>query len=293
MIYRTLGKTGFQASAFGLGGESALYERSDEAVGIILRALELGVNYLDTAPLYAESELNYGEALSSAPDVRQSVFLATKTDRRRYDDAWRQFEASLKRLQTSYVDLLQIHHLDFQEELTAILARDGAVRMAMEAKEQGLARFVGVTGHSDPEVLLRAIEARPFDAILLALNPADVHRLSFRERLLPRARELGMGVMAMKVFARGRLFGVPGIDGRAAVHYVLSLPVDVAVIGVMNREQLERDAALASGFRAPLSAAEMARLERAAAPDEAAINFYRMGAGTPTPGFGDMPTEAL
>lgn len=290
MIYRTLGRTGFRASVFGLGGESALYRRSDEAVALILRAVELGVNYFDTAPLYADSELNYGEIL---PENRGRMFIATKTDRRGYDDAWRQFEASLRRLRVESVDLLQIHHLDFPEETEAVLARDGAVRMAQEAKDQGLTRFIGVTGHSDPEVLLRAIESHPFDTILMALNPAEVHRLSFQERLLPRASELGMGIMAMKVLGRGRLFEVPDMDARAAIDYVLSLPVHVAVLGVMNEAQLERDAAIAANFRAPLRPADMRRMERAAGPVSDAVNFYRMGSGSPTPEFGEMPTETL
>lgn len=288
MIYRELGRTGFHASALGLGGESALYTKSQQAVEIILRALEWGVNYFDTAPLYADSELNFGEVL---PHRRQEMFIATKTDQRNYDAAWRQFEESLKRLQVDQVDLLQIHHLDFQEEVDAIFQHEGVVRMVQEAKDQGLTRFIGVTGHSDPEVLLRAIDTHPFDTILMALNPAEVHRLSFQNRLLPRAVELGMGIMAMKVFARGRLFDVPGMDAALSLDYVLSLPVDVAVTGVMNVDQLERNAAIVSNFRGPLVTEDMARLEQAAAPFSPSVNFYRADAETSFPEFEELPRE--
>jgi aryl-alcohol dehydrogenase-like predicted oxidoreductase len=203
MIYRRLGKTGVSVSAFGLGGESALYKLSDKAVRLVRRAYSLGVNYFDTAPLYQDSELVYGEALQG---IRDKVFLATKTDQRDYDGAWRQFEASLRRLRVPWVDLLQIHHLDFMDEVDAILdPRYGALRMAEEARAQGLTRFVGVTGHSDPQVLLAAIERHPFDTILMALNPAEVHIESFQKDLLPRAVELDLGILAMKVFARGVL----------------------------------------------------------------------------------------
>lgn len=119
MQYRLLGATGVQCSILGLGGESALYRRSDAAVRIITRALELGVNYFDTAPLYQDSELNYGEV---TPYARNRMFLATKIEARDRDGAWRQFENSLGRLRTGYVDLLQIHHLDDHAEVDAVAA---------------------------------------------------------------------------------------------------------------------------------------------------------------------------
>ena len=270
--YRTFGSTGIQCSILGLGGESALYRRSDAAVKIIMRALELGVNYFDTAPLYQDSELNYGEVL---PYYRNRMFLATKTDQRDRDSAWRQFENSLKRLRTSYVDLLQIHHLDEHDEVDAVLRPDGAVRMAEEARAQGLVRYVGISGHTDPDVLLRALMGHRFDSILLALNPADVHRLSFQARLLPHADRSGIGIVAMKVFARGEVFG-PIRSAEDALGYVWSLPVDLAVVGIDNLVQLERNVALANAFR-PMSPDRMTALEAATATDEERINFYRRG----------------
>lgn len=256
----------------GLGGESALYRHSEAAVQIIVRALELGVNYFDTAPLYRDSELNYGEVV---PYYRDRMFLATKTDQRDRDAAWRQFEASLARLRTDHVDLLQIHHLDHQAEVDQVLSPGGAVQMAEEARAQGLVRHVGVTGHSDPDVLLRALAGHRFDSILLALNPADVHRLSFQDRLLPYADSSGIGIVAMKVFARGELFG-PVRSAEDALDYVWSLPIDLAIVGIDNVAQLERNAQLASGF-SPMGHDRMTQLEAATIRDEERINFYRRG----------------
>lgn len=270
--YRTFGSTGVQCSILGLGGESALYQHSDAAVAIIVRALELGVNYFDTAPLYQDSELNYGEV---TPYARNRMFLATKTDQRSRDDAWRQFENSLRRLRTDHVDLLQIHHLDDQAEVDAVLGPGGAVTMAAEAQAQGLARYVGISGHSDPEVLLRALASYHFDSILLAMNPADVHRLSFQDRLLPYAVQQGVGIVAMKVFARGEVFRRIG-SAEDALGYVWSLPVDLAIVGIENIGQLERNAALASAFQ-PMAVERMAALEAAVASDEERINYYRRG----------------
>jgi len=269
--YRTFGSTGVQCSILGLGGESALYHRSDAAVQIIVRALELGVNYFDTAPLYQDSELNYGEV---TPYARSRMFLATKTDQRDRDGAWRQFENSLRRLRTN-VDLLQIHHLDDHEEVDEVLRPGGAVAMAREAQAQGLVRHVGISGHSDPEVLLRALAIYRFDSILLALNPADVHRLSFQTRLLPYAAQKRVGIAAMKVFARGEVFRRIG-SAEDALGYVWSLPVDLAIVGIESIGQLERNAAIAAAFR-PMSADRRAELEAAAAPDEERINYYRRG----------------
>ena len=272
MQYRTLGSTGFRCSILGLGGESALYDHSEAAVKIIVRALELGVNYFDTAPLYKDSELNYGEVL---PHYRDRMFLATKTDQRDRDGAWRQFEQSLRRLRTDHVDLLQIHHLDDHDEVDAVLRPDGAVAMAEEARAQGLVRYIGISGHTDPEVLLRALLGHKFDSILLALNPADVHRLSFQERLLPYADQSGIGIVAMKVFARGEVFRTI-TTAEDALGYVWSLPVDLAIVGIDNLGQLERNAAIATTFH-PMTPDRMEALEAAVASDEERINYYRRG----------------
>ncbi len=284
MQYRPLGRTGFTTSTLALGGESALYRRSAHAVQIILDALELGVNYFDTAPAYEDSELNLGEVL---PTRRDDMFIATKTDQRGYDDAWRQFEVSLKRLRVDSVDLLQIHHLGEMSELDQVFSTDGAIRMLYEAREQGLTKYLGVTGHRDPKVLLKAIDIFQFDTILVALNPAEVHIRSFQTELLPAATQKGMGIMAMKALARGMLQKYAEIDVREAMRYTLTLPVSNIVMGVMGLDQLANDAEYADEFR-PLTPAEMTALETRTSDHARRINFYRRG------GIGDFPTpEAM
>ena len=293
MLYRPLGSTGFTTSAFGLGGESALYLRGDTAQRIIERAFDLGINYFDTAPVYDDSELNLGDVL---PQVRNRVFIATKIEERGYDGAWRQFEQSLQRLRTTYVDLLQIHNLSEQEELDEISEDNGALQMLHEAKEQGLVRFTGVTGHAEPEVLREAIARYPFDGILMALNPAEVHVHSFQAALLPEAAAKGMAVMAMKVLARGLIWEKAGLKPNLAIHYVLSLPVSNAVLGVMNVEQLERNVETFEQFEklGPMPEDGMKSLEedtRAFAQD---LNFYRKGnEHLPFPVPPDMTIDAL
>lgn len=276
MIYRPLGKTGFNTSALGLGGESAIYKRGRPAAKIIEKAIDLGVNYFDTAPTYDESELNFGDVL---PQVRDRVFIATKVEERGYDGAWRQLEASLKRLRTDHIDLWQIHHLDRPDEIDEIFEDDGVVRAVQEAKEQGLTRFVGVSGHTDPEVLETAIERYTFDTILMALNPAEVHVHSFQESLLPVAVSKDMGIMAMKVLARGLIMEHLGWNAVLPIHYVLSLAVSNVVLGVMNEEQLVRDAEIVNEFSrlGPMPEEDMRRLEQDSSSYANELTFFRKG----------------
>jgi len=293
VIYRPLGNTGFDASILGLGGESALYKRSREASRIIERAFDLGINYFDTAPVYHDSELNLGDVL---PPVRRQVFIATKVEERGYDGARRQIDESMKRLRTDYLDLVQIHSLDTMEEVAEVLRDDGAVRAVQDAKDAGVVRLIGVSGHADPEVLLAAIDGHSFDTILMALNPAEVHVRSFQEELLPEAVRKGMGVIAMKVLARGLLSAKARIAPRTSIHYVLSLPVSNIILGVMNQAQLDRDAEIVQLIDrlGPMSKTDMRNLEAQTKPFAQALNFYRKGnENMPFPSPPNMVKEAL
>ena len=293
MIYRPLGNTGFDASVLGLGGESALYRRSREAGRIIERAFDLGINYFDTAPVYHDSELNLGDVL---PPVRRQVFVATKVEERGYDGARRQIDESLKRLRTDYLDLVQIHSLDTMDEVAEVLRDDGAVRAVQEAKDAGVARFVGVSGHADPEVLLAAIDGHPFDTILMALNPAEVHVNSFQQELLPAAVRKDMGIVAMKVLARGLLSAKANVRPQSSIHYVLSLPVSNVILGVMNQAQLERDVRIVQLIDrlGPMSETDMRDLEARTQPFARELNFYRKGnESMPFPEPPNMVKEAL
>jgi hypothetical protein len=147
------------------------------------------------------------------------------------------------------------------EEVDQILGKGGAIEALQQARDQKMVRFLGVTGHYDPDVLIRAIERFPFDTILMALNPADKHRLSFIDKLLPLANQKKMGVIAMKIPARGRLFKEGGVTSmRDALTYVMTLPVSTVIVGVDNVQQLEENVAVARDFK-PMAAADMARLE--------------------------------
>lgn len=276
MQRRKLGKTGVSVSIFSLGGESTL-ERADraaEAEKIINQAIDLGVNYLDTAPAYGMggSESNIGRVLSYR---RSEVFLATKTGDRSYDGTMRQVEKSLARLQTDYIDLYQLHDMQTREDLKRVLAEDGAIKALEQLKKEKVILNMGITGHKDPALLLQAIKEYPFDCLLMSLNAGDPHYRSFKQELLPEAVRQNLGVIAMKVTAVGRIFCKKGIAKMdQAFGYTLSHPVSTAIIGISTIAELEENVRIAEEFK-PLAEEEIKRLEELTAPYAEEANFFK------------------
>jgi hypothetical protein len=289
---RNLGRTGYAVGVFSLGGQAAIEQpdNEDAAVAIVERALDLGVNYIDTAAFYGDgmSQRYIGKVMQSR---RREAFLATKSHDRTRDGALRHLEESLRSLQTDHVDLWQVHNLSRLEQVERIFAAGGAMEAFIAAREQKLVRWLGVTGHADPQVLAEAIRRFPFDTVLMAVNAADKHHLSFIDHLLPLAVEKQMGIIGMKVPARGRLLvgwtppagasasweggTQPGaLTMRQAVHYVLTLPVSTIIIGCDSVAQLEENVALAREFT-PLSDTQMAALVEQSEPIHRQALFFR------------------
>ena len=262
---RTLGKTGIDLPIFGLGGagRTPISRRGAEAesIALIEKALELGVKYYDTAASYGSSEERFGKVL---PAYRDRIYLNSKTAARDYDGAWKELEQSLKHLQTDYLDSWQLHHVSFIDELDTIFSENGAIKAVEEAKEQGLIKFSGITGHHEPEVIAEGLRRYDFDTTLISLNAADVHHpRPFSRTVLPVAREKNVGVIAMKVPAYGRLLK-PGLlsSMEQAMGYTLSLPgVHCCIIAAENPEQLESNVTVARNYT-PLDIAQMTQIEQ-------------------------------
>ena len=285
---RPLGRTGHVAGLFSLGGQASIEqaEKHDVSIAIINRAIDLGVNYIDTAAAYGRprdatrqrweldgiSQTFVGEVMATR---RKEVFLASKTDDRTRDGSLRLLEQSLKLLKTDHLDLWQLHNIARDEQLDQIFGKDGAIEALIEARDQKMVRFLGITGHFDPAVLARGIARFDFDTILMALNAADTHRLSFQQELLPLANRKKMGIIGMKIPARDRLFKPGAVTTmKDAMSYVLTLPVTTVIIGCKTVEQLEENVAIAKSF-SPLSAAEMARIEGLAANNVADGTWFK------------------
>lgn len=263
MPERTLGRTEVKVPIFGLGGAGqtplSWEGKQSDAEAIIRKALELGIRYFDTAASYGPSEDYLGKVL---PPHRTKIFLASKTDQRDRDGAWRELERSLKRLNTDYLDLWQLHHVSFPKELNTIFSPSGAIKALEEAIAQKLVRFTGITGHRDPEVIVEGLRRYPFHTTLIPVNAADKHHpRPFIPVVLPVAKAKNIGVIAMKVPAYGRLFKPNGLTGmEQAMGYTLSQPgVHCCVIAAETVAQLESNVKVARAFQ-PLPQKELAAI---------------------------------
>jgi len=279
MPTRSFGKTGYKVGILSLGGQATLEKKDVTGVSeeIIHRAIDLGVNYIDTAASYGSgnSQINIGRVMKTR---RKEVWLSTKTQGRTYDESMRLLDESLKNLQTDHLDTWQLHNIKTKDELDQIMSKTGAIKALEKAKSEGIVRYLGITGHFEPLILAQAIKQYPFDQILLTVNAADVHYLSFKNYLIPVAQKLGIAIIGMKVATRGRMLSCwvpppladqpermatlkPGtINIREALTYNMSLPVSTTIIGVDNVAQIEEDVKIASEF-SPLSEDEMKEIE--------------------------------
>lgn len=273
---RTLGATGLSVTQLGLGGESLLSmeDKEDKSIAMVRKALELGINYYDTAHIYSPSERRLGEALYG---VRNQIVLASKTDKRDRDGARRDLDNSLKDLRTDHLDIWQIHHIDHKEEVEKVFKEDGAMKAVGEALDENLIRYVGVTGHYDPDPMLEMLKRYDFDTVMMPINAADVHRNSFIKKVLPVAVKKGLGIIGMKICSRGRLFTPKEIYSmRQALSYSLSQPISVAIVGISTMAQLYENAAIAKSFER-LSEKQQEELEKKTKSYEGVANFFKKG----------------
>ena len=302
MPTRNLGKTGYKVGIFSLGGQAALEKPNnfEVAVPIIERALDLGVNYIDTSSIYGGpdrwSEQYVGQVMAKR---RNEAFLATKTKERTREGSMRMIEKSLKLLQTDHVDLWQLHDVGTQYDVDQIFAKGGALEALLDMQQQKVVRYLGITGHYRPDALIECIHRQDFDCILMAVNAADPHHYSFNEALLPLAVEKQMGIIGMKIPGRGRILSTwtpppieqqkhswegmtiqtdkPGtLTMREAMYYTLSRPVSTVIIGCDNTAQLEENVHLAREFT-PLSdkhTAELVARAEACAKPSLFFRFY-------------------
>ncbi len=294
MPTRSLCKTGYKVGILSLGGQATLEIKGheEESEKIINRAIDLGINYIDTAAQYGQgvSQLNIGRVMKSR---RKEVWLSTNTHDRTYDGSMKLLEESLRNLQTDHLDLWQLHNVQRQDQVDQIFAANGAIKALEKAKSEGIVRNIGITGHFEPLVLLEAIKRYPFDSILMALNAADVHYLSFRNYLLPEAVSRGIAIIGMKVTTRSRILSTwtpppleqqtderlrtpkPGtITIREALTYNMTLPVSTTIIGVDSVQQIEENVKISSEFT-PLSQVQMEEIERKTLPVVRQALYFR------------------
>jgi len=271
---RPLGKTGVEATIMGLGGEGVLrtfgYEQA--AYQLINRAIDLGLNYFESARAYSGSESYYGLALK---ERRKEVFLTSKSHARDKQGALAHLHETLSNMKTDHLDLWQVHDVRTEEEVEQIFGPRGALEAFREARDKGLVRFIGVTGHHDPLITKRCIELFDFDTVLIPVNPAEPVYKNYLDTVIPSASRKGMGILAMKVYFRGFASRIPGFSGMEPFfRFALSQPVSAAVIGCDDVRQLEENVSFASSFT-PMSDEEQTHLLEFVAPYARQLMYYK------------------
>jgi aryl-alcohol dehydrogenase-like predicted oxidoreductase len=275
---RPFGKTGEQVSVFGLGGYHLGSAKDQQACNeIVAKAVDAGVNFFDNAWEYhdGQSEEWVGTALKGK---RDKVLLMTKvcTHGRDKQVAMQQLEQSLKRLQTDHLDVWQIHEVVYYNDPGLIFRADGAIEALEQAKKDGKVRFVGFTGHKDPEIHLKMLSHQfPFDTVQMPLNPFDARFRSFQQHVLPVAQQQGIAVLGMKSMGgSGELVTRGSITPQQALRYAMSLPVATTISGVDSMEVLDQNLAIARSFTA-MSEQERRELEDYVRPFSADGRYER------------------
>jgi aryl-alcohol dehydrogenase-like predicted oxidoreductase len=280
MPMSTLGKSGLTVSRYTLGGYHMRVRGEANSIEMIHRALDLGVNFFDSAWHYNDgaSDEAYGKALT--PSARQKVLLMSKAHFRERDRAMSQLEDTLRRMRTDYLDLWQCHEVSTQAEVDKILGSGGALEAFVKAKQEGKARHIGFTGHHDPAVHQRLLDAYDgWETVQHPVNLIDPHYLSFIHSVLPNIRKKGLGLLAMKTNAMGPITknGIATIQ--ECLRFAWSQDVDTVVSGAETPEQLEENVLVLKTLK-PMSkdeiAAIVARTEKG--PHGPKIEEYKRGA---------------
>jgi aryl-alcohol dehydrogenase-like predicted oxidoreductase len=256
METRPFGKTGAEMPILSFGAQRVVDEEGcteAEAIRILNTAIDRGIRYFDTAWAYSrgQSEQRVGMV---ARERRDEMWIATKTTATDRDGARRQLEESLERLQTDHIDEWRLHNVHSFDRLDAMTATGGALEAQIQAREEGLVRFISISGHTDPQIQIEALNRFPFDTVLVATSVLDHFIYSFVEEFLPVAAAKNVGVIGMKIFGYKKLAHVAD----RALRYALALPLTTVIAGCSTMEQLEADLAIAEDFE-PMTGAE--RLE--------------------------------
>ena len=286
-----LGRTGARVSRLGIG--CAYFQRKqvtpDDVRATLHRALELGVNYLDTAPIYGNPETGFAEEKMgpAIAEIRDKVFLVTKTEEPTYEGTWKLLRQSLKRMRTDRVDLVHLHNFGDEKlwgDHKLVFGDRGAMGALREAKRQGVVRFIGASGHLHPTRFHQALDSGEIDVLMNAVNFVVQHTYDFEHKVWSRARHMNVGLVAMKVLGgAAREQGGFKVDGKyyeKAIRYALSIPgIAVAVIGLENIAELEKAASVVARAQtlSPEENLELARigLELAGTPE------WKTAYGTP------------
>lgn len=267
-----------RVSRVGLGGEGILrtFGQDVAAQTVIREALRQGITYFDTAPAYMGSETYLGSVWAEEPNARQQIFQTSKSAARDAHNARRDLENSLQNLHVERLDLWQIHDVRTPEDFEAIARPGGALEAFLKARDQGRVRHIGVSGHHDPDVLVRCLEAWPLDSVLMPVNVVEgASEDGFLQKVLPVAQDKGMAVIGMKVFGGGHYINPQGyVTPELLLRYALSQPVTAVVAGCSMADHVRILANAVREFR-PMDHALQNELLEPFRPHARRMAFYR------------------
>ena len=262
--YRPLGNTGEKVSVIGLGGSHLGRPTEELSIRILRTAVDNGINFMDNCWDYYNGmcEERMGKALRDG--YRDRVFLMTKIDGRNKKTAEQQLNESLQRLQTDHLDLLQIHEVGNTDDPERVFASGGAIEALIEAKKAGKTRFLGFTGHKNPDIHLKMLDAAAihqfrFDTVQMPLNVMDPHFESFEKNVLPVLLKQNIGVLGMKSMGYGRILDSKTVTPIECLHYAMNLPTSVVITGCDSLPILQQALNAARNFR-PMSEAQVSAL---------------------------------
>jgi len=277
---RAFGKTGARIPilTFGCGSRWMEYD-IESGEKIINEAIDNGVIYLDTAHIYGDgqSEERIGRIM---PARRKDVLIQTKIMTRDKDQWWKELELSLQRMKVDYVDTLLIHDFQLDDDLAAVEAKGGPLEQLYRAKEQKLTRWIGVSSHTNGQMLVKLLRRHKLDTVQMGLNVAtnSTRDFGFEENALPVVVEQALGVIAMKVMGQDEIVGkYPKFDYATCLRYVLSLPVSSATVGMPKPEHLRLNLEVVKNFK-PFTPEEMLKI-KAEAKEEIKTSFRDFMAG--------------
>lgn len=274
---RPFGKGGPAVTRVGLGGEGVLrsFGRDSQAMAVIEQAAAEGIAYFDTAQAYAGSQEYYGSFWKGHAAERSAIFQTSKSASRDRRGAKADLAGSLLALSLERLDLWQMHDLRTRQDIDQIEGRDGALQAFLEAKETGLTRYVGVTGHHDPGILLHAVQNWPIDAVLMPVNPAEAAIGGFMDEVMAAAVDRGLAIIAMKVLGGSNYISRrDGITPELLLRFALSQEVSLAIVGCGSPAEVSTLSDVGRNFQ-PLAEEEERRLLELFRPHAGRLAYYR------------------
>lgn len=252
MEKRRLGRTGMEVNVISFGALPIQRCTMEEAGPVLNKVLDSGINFIDTARAYTDSEAKIGKHISSR---RSEYYLATKSMARSKEGMAKDIDISLSNMKVEYIDLYQVHNIKTRQDLDAVMAPGGALEALKEAKAAGKIRFIGVTGHSI-DLLIEAVKSNEFDTVQVPFNFIETKA---NEELFPLAKSMDMGRIVMKPLGGGQIRSVD-----LALRFIIENDISVAIPGMDQVEQIDQNLAAAKNFR-PLTEEEREILTKEAA----------------------------